>query len=172
MLHHPLRLWPPFLLILLLEPPHPLLIPLGVIFPLAQHPHNSITIPGHVRNAFQFTISIPPEIILKPFNGSVPRDVVDSAEWDTLAHRAGAFLCLYICVDIYSQVVDEDAYPSVHDKWAQLQEIYSGVIGSTTVFNLWASLIDPKIDDNKPLAPQFAKLQETKWHFAMLRWDS
>jgi hypothetical protein len=77
-------------------------------------------------------------------------------------HHVSAFFSLYVHVDIYSQVDNKVLYPTMQEKWDKLQRVYGGTDGSTTVFNLWILLIESKLDDSKPLAPQFAKLQEAK----------
>jgi len=47
-----------------------------------------------------------------------------------------------------------------------LGAIHGGESGSTVVFNQWTILVDSKLDDTQPLAPQFAKLNEARINLA------
>jgi hypothetical protein len=52
--------------------------------------------------------------------------------------------------------------PTFKHKWDVLKATYSGEAGSTTIFNMWINLTQAKLDNSAPLAPQLAKLNETR----------
>jgi hypothetical protein len=86
-----------------------------------------------------------------------------SAEvWDSLQRRAKAYLCLYTKQDVYSLVASEVDLPTFKHKWDVLKATYSGESESTTIFNMWINLMQAKLDNSVPLAPQLAKLNETR----------
>jgi hypothetical protein len=86
-----------------------------------------------------------------------------SAEvWDSLQRRAKAYLRLYTKQDIYSLVASEVDFLTFKHKGDVLKATYSGEAGSTTIFNMWINLTQAKLDDSVPLAPQLAKLNETR----------
>jgi len=85
---------------------------------------------------------------------------VDADEWGTVAHRVQMLLQLYIHPDLFSVVNNDTLYPTVYNKWVHLGAIHGGESGSTVVFNQWTILVDSRLDDTQPLAPQFAKLNE------------
>jgi hypothetical protein len=86
-----------------------------------------------------------------------------SAEvWDSLQRRAKAYLRLYTKQDVYSLVASEVDLPTFKHKWDVLKTTYSGESGSTTIFNMWINLTQAKLDNSTPLAPQLAKLNETR----------
>src|ERR1700692_1805287 len=87
---------------------------------------------------------------------------VDPDDWNAVHHRAKAYLRLYIKPDIYSHIASEVDYPTFKDKWDVLSIMYGGAVGSTAVFNQWISLISTRLDDSAPMAPQLAKLNETR----------
>ena len=120
--------------------------------------HLSTTVTRHIGNAYNSTLSVPAGIVLKQFDGndwwtwsktfeavftliemedilllSYCPSTADINEWNSLCHRAGVFLCFYICPDIYSQIDNEDVYPSPAEKWTRLQEICGGKSGSVTI---------------------------------------
>ena len=67
-----------------------------------------------------------------------------------------------VCVDIYSLIASSVDYPTFCDKWQLLSNTYGGALGSTTIFNLWISITQARLDDSAPMAPQLAKLNETR----------
>jgi transposase InsO family protein len=69
---------------------------------------------------------------------------------------------LYTKQDVYSLVASEVDFPTFKHKWDVLKATYSGEAGSTTIFNMWINLMQAKLDDSAPLAPQLAKLNETR----------
>jgi hypothetical protein len=86
-----------------------------------------------------------------------------SAEvWDSLQRRAKVYLRLYTKQDVYSLVASEVDLPTFKHKWDVLKATHSGESGSTTIFNMWINLMQAKLDDSAPLAPQLAKLNETR----------
>jgi hypothetical protein len=82
--------------------------------------------------------------------------------WESLQRRAKAYLHLYSKADVYSLVASDVDLPTFKHKWDVLKRTYSGEAGSTTIFNMWISLTRAKLDDSAPLAPQLAKLNETR----------
>jgi hypothetical protein len=87
---------------------------------------------------------------------------VSAEVWDSLQRRAKAYLCLYTKQDVYSLVASDMDLPTFKHKWDVLKATYSGESGSTTIFNMWINLMQAKLDDSVPLAPQLAKLNETR----------
>src|SRR6202158_3666972 len=87
---------------------------------------------------------------------------VDLDDWNLVHRRAKAYLRLYIKPDIYSHIASEVDYPTFKDKWDVLNIMYGGAVGSTAIFNQWISLISTRLDDSAPMAPQLAKLNETR----------
>ncbi len=87
---------------------------------------------------------------------------VDVIDWGQVAHRVQMLLQLYIRPDLFSVVNNDTLYPTVYNKWVRLGAIHGGESGSTMVFNQWTLLVDSRIDDTQPLAPQFAKLNEAR----------
>ena len=86
---------------------------------------------------------------------------VDNDDWNSVQKKTKAYLCLYCAADIYSTVASEIDFPSFKEKFDRLKETYGGV-GSTAVFNLWIELTQARLDDGSALAPQLAKLNETR----------
>ena len=86
----------------------------------------------------------------------------DVDEWAGVHRRALAYLRLYIKPDIYSLIASHIDYPTFHDKWEVLRNTYGGASGSTAVFNIFIQLIETRLDDSAPMAPQLAKLNEAR----------
>ena len=84
---------------------------------------------------------------------------VDSDNWNSIQKKAKAFLRLYCTTDVYSAVESDINFPSFKAKFEQLRDTY-GSVGSTSTFNLWIELMQARLDDGSPLAPQLAKLNE------------
>ena len=85
---------------------------------------------------------------------------VDADDWASVQKKTKAYLRLYTSADVYSTVDSDADFPSFKSKYDRLRDTYGGV-GSTSVFNLWIELTQARLDDNSPLAPQLAKLNET-----------
>src|ERR1700735_1336282 len=86
----------------------------------------------------------------------------DVDEWAAVHRRALAYLRLYIKPDIYSIISSNIDYPTFYDKWQVLENTYGGASGSIAVFNILIQLIETRLDDSAPLAPQLAKLNEAR----------
>src|SRR6202046_1017480 len=86
----------------------------------------------------------------------------DIDEWAAVHRRALAYLRLYIKPDIYSIISSNIDYPTFYDKWQVLQNTYGGASGSIAVFNIFIQLIETRLDNSAPLAPQLAKLNEAR----------
>ena len=140
-----------------------------------------------VSNAHTSTFAIPNGIALTQFDGldwanwsntlevvlclheagdivrhAAPPAGVDVDEWNVV-HRCGlAYLHLFIKPDIYSLIASEVDYPTFFSKWELLCNTYGGAAGSTTIFNLWISITQAHLDDSTSMAPQLAKLNETR----------
>ena len=93
---------------------------------------------------------------------AAPPAGVDVGEWNTIHRRGLAYLRLFIKPDIYSLIASSVDYPTFFDKWQVLSNTYGGASGSTTIFNLWISITQARLDDSAPMAPQLAKLIETR----------
>src|SRR5882762_3269085 len=146
---------------------------------------NLTMISGRIGSASTTSFTIPHGIGFKQFNGTdwnmwsrtfmailgihEAQDVlrfnvaptgVDADEWGITAHHVQMLLQLYIHPDLFSVVNNDTLYPTVYNKWVRLSAIHGSESGSTMVFNQWTILVDSKLDDTQPLAPQFAKLNE------------
>ncbi len=86
----------------------------------------------------------------------------DVADWESLQRRSCAYLRLYVKQDIFSLVASNTEFPHFKSKWDKLKELYGGATGSTTIFNLWINLTQACLDDSSPMAPQLAKLNESR----------
>jgi hypothetical protein len=93
---------------------------------------------------------------------AVPAGGIVQADWDSLQRRSCAYLRLYTKQDIYSLIASPTDYPTFKSKYDKLKELYGGASGSTTIFNLWISLTQARLDDSSPMATQLAKLNEAK----------
>ena len=89
---------------------------------------------------------------------------VDVDDWAMVHRRALAYLRLFIKPDIYSLIASNVDYPTFFHKWELLRNTYGGAAGSTTVFNTWITLTQARLDDSAPMAPQLAKLNESRVH--------
>ena len=87
---------------------------------------------------------------------------VDADEWAAVHRRAKGYLRLFICRDIYSHIASKTKFPSFKEKWDVLNLMCGGAIGSTTIFNLWVSLIQTQFDDFSPMAAQLSKANELR----------
>jgi len=90
----------------------------------------------------------------------------DPDEWNNMQQRLKAYLCLYMTAGVFSQISDEFTFPTVKDRWDELKRLYSGVTGSTSVFNDWITLTQAKLDESSPLGPQLTKLNEARVNLA------
>ena len=140
-----------------------------------------------ISNANASTFAVPNGIALTQFDGSdwanwsntleavlclheaddivrhaTPPAGVDVNEWNVVHRRGLAYLRLFIKPDIYSLIASSVDYPTFFDKWQLLSNTYGGTSGSTTIFNLWISITQARLDDSAPMAPQLAKLNETR----------
>jgi hypothetical protein len=86
---------------------------------------------------------------------------VDADDWASVQKKTKAYLRLYCAADVYSIVESDIEFPSFKDKFDRLRDTY-GSVGSTSIFNLWIELTQARLDDGSPLAPQLAKLNETR----------
>jgi len=86
----------------------------------------------------------------------------DAADWDSLQRRSCAYLQLYVKQDVFSLVASNTEFPHFKSKWDKLKELYGGATGSATIFNLWINLTQARLDDTSPMAPQLAKLNESR----------
>src|SRR6266404_8216673 len=86
----------------------------------------------------------------------------DTADWDSLQRRSCTYLQLYVKQDVFSLVASNTEFPHFKSKWDKLKELYGSATGSTTIFNLWINLTQARLDDSSPMAPQLAKLNESR----------
>ena len=91
---------------------------------------------------------------------SVPSQV-DKDDWNSVQKKSKAYLRLYCAPDVFATVESEIDYPTFKQKYDRLKETYGGV-GSTAIFNLWVELTQARLDENSPLSPQLAKLNEAR----------
>jgi len=83
-------------------------------------------------------------------------------EWTSLQRKTKAYLRLYCKPDVYSLIASDTELPSFKEKWDKLKNTYGGASGSTVVFNLWIQLTQARLDNSSAMAPQLAKLNETR----------
>ena len=86
---------------------------------------------------------------------------VDADDWASIQKKTKAYLCLYCAADVHSTVASEIDFPTFKHQFDHLRETYGGV-GSTAIFNLWIELTLARLDDQSPLAPQLARLNEAR----------
>ena len=86
---------------------------------------------------------------------------VDADDWASIQKKTKAYLCLYCAADVHSTVASEIDFPTFKHKFDRLRETYGGV-SSTAIFNLWIELTLARLDDQSPLAPQLARLNEAR----------
>ncbi len=152
---------------------------------------NLTSVSGHISAASTTIFTIPHGIGFKQFEGTdwnmwsrtfmailgihEAQDVlhfnvaptgVDADEWGTTAHHVQMLIQLYVRPNLFSVVNNDTLYPTVYNKWVCLGAIHGGESGSTIVFNQWTILVDSKLDNTQPLAPQFAKLNEARINLA------
>src|SRR6266702_5834640 len=84
---------------------------------------------------------------------------VDTDDWEAIQKKTMAYLRIYCAVNVFSMVESDTDFPTFKAKFDCLRDTYSSV-SSTAVFNLWIELTQAQLDDNSPLAPQLAKLNE------------
>jgi hypothetical protein len=141
----------------------------------------------HMNNAYNTTFGMPSGIKLSQFDGTdwpnwlgmlealltlhEAEDVftvtsaplgVDEDEWSSIQRRTKAYLCLYVKPDVFSLIASDTEFPTFKHKWDKLKQVYGGVTGSTTIFNLWIQLTQARLDDSQPMTSQLAKLNEAR----------
>ena len=94
------------------------------------------------------------------FHNTCPSPV-DADDWASVQKKSKAYLRLYCSPDVYATVESDIDFASFKAKYDHLKETYGGV-GSTAIFNLWIELTQVRLDNNSPLAPQLAKLNEAR----------
>ena len=94
------------------------------------------------------------------FHNTCPSPV-DADDWASVQKKSKAYLRLYCSPDVYATVESDIDFASFKAKYDHLKETYGGV-GSTAIFNLWIELTQAQLDNNSPLAPQLAKLNEAR----------
>jgi hypothetical protein len=67
----------------------------------------------------------------------LPPSRITQKDWDSIQKRTKAYLCLYVKPDIYSLITSNTEFSMFKAKWDKLKDIYSGALGSTTIFNHW-----------------------------------
>ena len=90
---------------------------------------------------------------------------VDSDDWNVIQKKMKAILRLYCAPDVYSIAESDVDLPSFKAKFDRLRETYAST-GSTAIFNLWIELTQARLDDDSPLSPQLAKLNEARVRLA------
>ena len=73
--------------------------------------------------------------------------------WDQQEEVLLELLSLNVTAEVYSQIVSDTVYPTVHDKYGQLQTVY-GTAGAMATYNLWVSLTNAKLVEGTPFLPQ------------------
>ena len=156
-----------------------------VTAPNTVNPHSAGPVESCISNSYNAAFGIPPRVKLQQFDGSnwpdwsgtfkailtlykaedhlcycIPPFDTDPVEWANVQWQLKAYLHLYMLSGVYSQISDEFAFPTVKDRWDELECLYSGDTSSTTVFNNWISLTQAHFDENQPLGPQLMKLNE------------
>ncbi len=59
------------------------------------------------------------------------------------------------------QIASDNVFPTVHDKYQQLEVLY-GAVGSMATFNLWVSLANTKLQEGSPFLPQLQHMLDAR----------
>jgi hypothetical protein len=71
--------------------------------------------------------------------GAAPVDAAVQAVWDAEEEVLIGLLMLNLITEVWKQVKNMTTYPSVLDKYAQLDTLF-GSMGAMATFNLWCTL--------------------------------
>ncbi len=91
-------------------------------------------------------------------------NVADTAAvqlWEQQEEVLLGLLSLNVTAEVYSQIVSDMVYPTVHDKYGQLQTVY-GTAGAMATYNLWVSLTNAKLMEGTPFLPQLQHLLDVR----------
>jgi hypothetical protein len=125
----------------------------------------------HWSNTFEALLTIQEaEDIIKLDTNPDPANITAEV-WASLMRRGNAYLCLYTDQDVHSLVASDIQFLMFESKWDALKVLYSGQEGSTSIFNMWITLVQTKFDNASPLVPQLAKLNELRWLLPMQTWE-
>src|SRR6266702_2098645 len=83
------------------------------------------------------------------------------ARWDKEEEVIIGLLFLFVTTEVYSQIASDNVFPTVHDKYLQLETLY-GAVGSMATFNLWVSLANTKLQEGSPFLPQLQHMLDAR----------
>jgi hypothetical protein len=68
---------------------------------------------------------------------------------------------LNLITEVWKQVENMTTYPSVFDKYTQLDTLF-GSMGAMAMFNLWRTLVNTRIQEGLAFQPQFQTILDTR----------
>jgi hypothetical protein len=93
--------------------------------------------------------------------GAVPVDAAVQAAWDAEEEALIGLLMLNLVTEVWKQVSNMTTYPSVFDKYTQLDTLF-GSMGAMATFNLWCTLVNTRLQEGSPFQPQFQTILDTR----------
>jgi hypothetical protein len=93
--------------------------------------------------------------------GAAPVDVAIQAAWDAEEEVLIGLLMLNLITEVWKQVENMTTYPSVFDKYTQLDTLF-GSMGAMATFNLWHTLVNTRIQEGLPFQPQFQTILDMR----------
>jgi hypothetical protein len=93
--------------------------------------------------------------------GAAPVDTAVQAAWDAEEEVLIGLLMLNLITEVWKQVNNMTTYPSVFDKYTQLDTLF-GSMGAMATFNLWHTLVNTRIQEGSPFQPQFQTILDTR----------
>ena len=83
------------------------------------------------------------------------------AAWDQEEEALIGLLMLNLNTEVWKQVSDMVAYPTVFDKYDRMDTLF-GSMGAMATFNLWRTFVNTKLQEGSPFQPQFQKILDTR----------
>src|ERR1700761_9013221 len=83
------------------------------------------------------------------------------ALWEHQEEVIIGLLALHTTSEVYNRITSDTVFPSVHDKYQQLETLY-GMVGSMATFNVWVSLVNTKLQEGLPFCPQLQAMLEAR----------
>jgi hypothetical protein len=93
--------------------------------------------------------------------GAAPAAADVQAVWDAEEEALIGLLMLNLVTEVWKQVSNMTTYPSVFDKYTQLDTLF-GSMGAMATFNLWHTLVNTKLQEGLPFQPQFQIILDTR----------
>jgi hypothetical protein len=81
--------------------------------------------------------------------------------WNKQEEVIIGLIFLQVSMEVYSQISSDTVYPTVHDKYQQLESLY-GAVGFMATFNLWVGLANTKLQEGSPFLPQLQHMLDVR----------